>query len=58
MTALLTVPEAAKALRLGTTKTRELIAARRLQAVRVDRSVRVPEEAIAEFLRAHLDLGG
>jgi excisionase family DNA binding protein len=51
---MLTVPEAAQELRLGATKTRELIASGRLRVARIDRRVVVPADAIAEFLQAHM----
>ena len=52
-----TVEEAAKELRLGSTKTRELIAAGRIRVARVDRRVLVPSDSIRDFLAAHLQGG-
>lgn len=51
---MLTVAEAAQELRLGSTKTRELIATGRLRVARIDRRVLVPDDAISEFLAAHM----
>lgn len=52
-----TVTEAARALRLGPTFTRQLIARRELRAVRIGRRVVVPESAISEFIEAHSEGG-
>ena len=57
VTDLLTVAEAASALRLGSTKTRELIATGRLRVARIDRRVLVPADSISEFLAEHM-VGG
>jgi excisionase family DNA binding protein len=54
---IFTVDEAAKELRLGSTKTRELIAAGRLRVARVDRRILVPSDSIRDFLAAHLEGG-
>jgi excisionase family DNA binding protein len=51
--ALLTVKEVARALRLGHTKTYELIASGQLPAVRIGRSVRVTPQALRAFLDSH-----
>ena len=51
--ALLTVKEVARALRLGHTKTYELIASGQLAAVRIGRSVRVTPQALRDFLDSH-----
>ena len=47
---LLTVPEVADALGLGTSKVWELIAAGRIQSVKVGRARRVPADALAQFV--------
>jgi excisionase family DNA binding protein len=49
---LLTIPEAAKVISCGTTKTRELIALGQLEVVRIGKkSVRVPAQACADFVQ-------
>ena len=47
---LLTVPEAATALALGRTKVYELIGAGELEVIHIGRAVRLPAEAVAEFV--------
>lgn len=47
---LVTIPEAAEVLRIGLTKTRELIEDGRLPVVRIDRAVRVPVAALERFV--------
>lgn len=54
---MFTVEEAARELRLGITKTRELIATGRLRVARIDRRVLVPADSISEFLAGHM-VGG
>jgi excisionase family DNA binding protein len=49
----MTVKEVATELRLGHTKTYELIASGQLPAVRIGRSVRVTPQALREFIEAH-----
>ena len=48
---LLRVYEAAKVIGMGRSKTYELVAAGVLPSVRVGRSLRVPAEAVREFVR-------
>lgn len=50
---LLTVKYVAGALRLGHTKTYQLIASGQLPAVRIGRSVRVTPRALREFIDSH-----
>jgi len=47
---LLSVEEVARALRLGRSKTYELIASGELETVLIGRSVRVPVDAIERFV--------
>jgi excisionase family DNA binding protein len=47
---LLSVEEVARALRLGRSKTYELIASGELETVHIGRSVRVPVDAIERFV--------
>ena len=54
---LLSVPDAAKALSVGRTKLRELIAAGELRAVRVDRRLLVPAVAVEQFVARLLAAG-
>ena len=58
---LLRVTEAARVLGLGRTKTYELIADGRLEVVRIDGAVRIPVEAVEQFVadrRAARDVSG
>ena len=48
---LLTVPETAQVLGLGRTKIYELINDGELEAIHVGRAVRIPTEAISEFVQ-------
>lgn len=48
----LTVAEAGEALRIGRTAAYEIVRCGKLRSVRVGRTIRVPRDAIAEFLRA------
>ena len=48
----LTVVEAATVLRIGRTAAYNLVRSGKLRSVRVGRTIRVPRDAIAEFLRA------
>ena len=52
---LLTVPEAAEALAISRSKLYELIAAGLVRSVRIDRSRRVPVEALESYVSALLD---
>jgi excisionase family DNA binding protein len=52
--ALLRVEEAARILALGRSKTYELIARGELPSVRIGRAVRVPRNALQEWLRAQV----
>ena len=52
---LITVPEAARRLAIGRTLTYELIATNELPAVRIERSIRVPAEAIDAFVERRLE---
>jgi excisionase family DNA binding protein len=45
------MPEAAKALDLGLTKTYELANSGQLRTVRIGRSIRVPADALIEYVR-------
>ena len=47
---LLTIPEAARKLRIGRTLTYELIADGELEVVHIGRAARVPLEALADFV--------
>lgn len=47
---LLRIPEAARRLGIGRTKTYELIADGRLEVVRIDSAVRVPAAAVERFV--------
>lgn len=47
---LLTDREAADRLRLGLTKTRELIKSGELRSIKIDWARRIPEEAIGEYI--------
>jgi len=47
---LLRVTEAARVLGLGRTKTYELISDGRLEVVRIDGAVRIPAEAVEQFV--------
>ncbi len=49
---LLKIPALAKRLGLGITKTRQLIANREIEHIRIGRSITVSEEALAKFLAA------
>lgn len=52
MTALLTVPEVAERLRIGSTLCRELIARGEIRSLRVGgRAIRVREQAIDDYIR-------
>lgn len=53
---LLTIPEAARLLSIGRTLTYELIASDHLEVVHIGRAVRVPLEAVHEFV-AHRRAG-
>ncbi len=48
--ALLTIQEAADALRLGKSKVYQLISSGRLASVYIDRARRIPVEALDEFV--------
>ena len=52
---LLRVEEAAEALNLGRSKTFELIRDEKLRVVRIGRSVRVPADAVREFVERLAD---
>jgi len=47
---LLKIPEAARRLGIGRTKTYELIADGRLEVVRIDSAVRIPVDAVERFV--------
>ena len=47
---LLKVPEAAKLLRLGRNRIYELVAERRLHALRFGRSILIPHESLVRFI--------
>ena len=49
---VLTVAEAGEALRIGRTAAYSIVRCGKLRSVRVGRTIRVPRDAIAEFLRA------
>lgn len=49
---VLTVAEAGEALRIGRTAAYEIVRCGKLQSIRVGRTIRVPRDAITEFLRA------
>ena len=51
---LLRIPEAARRLGIGRTKTYELIADGRLEVVRIDSAVRVPAAAVERFVHERL----
>jgi excisionase family DNA binding protein len=48
---LLTIPEAARKLRIGRTTTYELISAGELEVVHIGRSARVPLDAVHRFVK-------
>jgi excisionase family DNA binding protein len=53
MTKLLTVPQAAEALNLKNSTVRAWLSKRKLPRVNCGRSVRIPADAIAEFIQVN-----
>lgn len=49
---VLTVTEAGEVLRIGRSKTYELIRCGKLRSIRIGKQIRVPREAIVELLNA------
>lgn len=49
---VLTVTETGEVLRIGRSKTYELIRCGKLRSIRIGKQIRVPREAIAELLNA------
>ncbi|MEU8529224.1 helix-turn-helix domain-containing protein [Streptomyces sp. NPDC048629] len=47
---LLTVPEVMKRLKLGRSKVYDLIRSRRLTSITIDRSRRIPADAVRDFI--------
>lgn len=54
---VLTVAEAGEALRIGRTAAYSIVRCGKLRSIRVGRTIRVPRDAIAEFLRAQRGCG-
>jgi excisionase family DNA binding protein len=50
MADLLTVPEVMERLHLSRSKVYDLIRSRRLTSITIDRSRRIPEDALADFI--------
>mgnify|MGYP004664290275 FL=1 len=49
----LTVAEAASVLRIGRSKSYELVRCGKLRSIRIDKQIRVPKQAILDFMAAN-----